>query len=482
MTKTLFFPFTFILFFLSKPLIAQETLTTDKVDFSKFYVDSPFSLVDNNEQLHLFFMSKSKATHLIYDEKYQLKTANNYNQPPSPFKDLLGYSLNGSSAINLYFSNPKSNRFLVRFIEEGEITIEKEFDFKIKKELFIKAINHQNNFYILTAVKATSILKLYKFDGDQYNIQTYDFSQKRFLDYKNEPIELSKLLKEVSVVPIVEEEVPSAIDITSKIVKIYPKKDHLILTFDHRDSGTRIMRLNLSNGESDFSYHSVATNLFTKASYNLSSNSFLYRNRIYQLIADRYLLVFTIKNLADGELIKEYSFNEDDIDIPIANSPIYQDGSLYSGKVRELDKTKQFLRKTSKSAVGVFAYEKEGLLQVQLGGVSEINTGGGGAVFGAFGGIPIATAGALTVTFNPAFFAYDSFSKTRSVFIKCLFDINTLEHLPGPTENTVFDNVADYADTLERIDLETVFRRDDYFIYGYYHKKNKTYSLLSFEP
>ena len=86
---------------------------------------------------------------------------------------------------------------------------------------------------------------MYKFDGDQYNIQTYDFSQKRFLDYKNEPIELSKLLKEVSVVPIVEEEVPSAIDITSKIVKIYPKKDHLILTFDHRDSGTRIMRLNL---------------------------------------------------------------------------------------------------------------------------------------------------------------------------------------------------------------------------------------------
>ncbi|WP_394747611.1 hypothetical protein [Spongiimicrobium salis] len=481
--RTLSFYISIFLLFSLSLASAQEELSKDTVEFSQPLPQSPFSVIDGNKDLHLFFIQKNNLVQLQYDANYHLAIHKIHRRPVAPFNHLTGYSLEEKDKINLYFSDKKNRRFFVKTLQSGKTLTEKKFDLKIKNELFIKAINHENIFYILTAVKAKSILKLYRFQADEYQITTYDLSKKSFFNTRDQRTALANIFKNVDA-PIIEDEVPSAIDITAEPIKIYPKKNQLLITMDHRDSATRVIQLNLTEDSSEVYAHSISTLPFGKT-YNIKSNSFLYRNRLYQVIASKELLKLTIKNSMDGTLIQEYSFTKDTEEIPFKNSAIFQDGSTYSSGVRELAKTKQFLRKVVKGDIGVVAYEKDNLLQLQLGGKSEVGGGGGFGAFpvaAGFGSIPLASAGALSVTFNPTFFAYDAYSSTRSVYFKCLFDINSLEHLPGPTEDNVFDVVFDYAEGLKKINVETVFRKDDYFIYGYYQRKEKMYRLLRFDP
>ncbi len=457
---------------------SQELLDEYTIQLEKSSTKAPFSVIDLNNNSYLFFVQASNITSIKYDSKNKLKSVGKFSRPPSAFNEIIGYSLDNENGINLYFANKKKNKFFLKTLKSDGTSEEKEFDFKIKKEHFLQVVNYQNTFYVLTAPKMSSTLKIYKFDGATYTVVNHDFSSERFYDSNNKPIQLSYLFGDRDI-EIIEDDVPSAIEITSSIFKIYPKGNEILITLDHRDNATRLIRLNLDDNSFSIDYHEIPTTAYKKLDY-LKSNSFIYKDKIYQLVASRDLMIFTIKEEATKKLIKKYTATKDDPEITFKNTAIYQDGSLYSSGIRELVKTRQFLRKITNSSVGIVAYEKEDLLQLSLGGIKEMNTGSGLPMM-IPGGIPIVAAGAFTMSINPALYAFNSYSKTRSVYIKCLFDINTIEHMPGPVASNVFDDINEFADSLDRFSLETVFKKDDYFIYGFYHSKEKKYSLFRFE-
>ena len=206
------------------------------------------------------------------------------------------------------------------------------------------------------------------------------------------------------------------------------------------------------------------------------------------MISSKEQLLFTIHDLQTEKKIKEYSISKNDAEITFSNSPIYQDGNSFTpDATRDLALTKQYLRKITRSDVGLTVYKKEDVLQLTMGGIKEVNTGGGGMMMPMGGGVPIGSTGAVMVSFTPMMGAYNSYSHSKSVYFRSLLEQKTFNHLPGPTYNNVFDEISDYSAGLEtstfgkHIRLENIFRFQDCFVYGYYHKKNQMYYLLKFE-
>ncbi len=490
MNRTFQFIFYTTLFLVTIPIHAQKLLNEHPIKFKPSFTTTPFSVIDSEQNTNLFFVTKNKVNtgnnesavvHIKYDKDHTVTHHKTLARLPLEFQKMKisGYSLAADNTVNLYFSNHKKTMFFLKSIRPDGTTKQKEFDFKIKKEVFVQAINHQNKFYILTAPKSSQSLKIYEFVGDTYEEINYNLSREAFYNEKNKKEDLFGLFSNETI-EILEDEVPSSIEITSKPFKLYPKGNELILTLDHRDSATRIIRLNLLNKSAVVTHIPISTLPFKNLDY-LSSNSFIYKDRIYQLIASRELMVFTVKDIATKNILKEYSAQKDDEEITFKNSPIFQEGGMYDTGIRELAKTKQFLRKITASDVGIVAYEKEGLLHLNMGGFKKIQSGGAPMMMPGFGGMPVAGLGAVTMSINPLFYAYSSYNNTRSVFIKCLFDANTIEHLPGPVSDNVFDKIYYYAKYIEKKHLETIFRKDSFFVYGYYDKKRKYYRLFRFD-
>tara|TARA_B100001059_G_C17512837_1_gene416727 strand:+ start:83 stop:394 length:312 start_codon:yes stop_codon:yes gene_type:complete len=76
--------------------------------------------------------------------------------------------------------------------------------------------------------------------------------------------------------------------------------------------------------------------------------------------------------------------------------------------------------------------------------------------------------------------AYFSYTRGKSVRIKCLFDQN-FEHIDGPVEESVFDKIKKFIEKLKNNDTaENVFKWNDHAYYGYYYKNNDSYRIREF--
>jgi len=95
-------------------------------------------------------------------------------------------------------------------------------------------------------------------------------------------------------------------------------------------------------------------------------------------------------------------------------------------------------------------------------------------------GIPIASFGSATVFFNPTYFAYNSYTSSKSTHIKGLFDTN-FNHIKGELKQNVFDKINDSK--IEKSTAQkgkTVFKYKDFYIVGDYLVWDKKYILRKF--
>ena len=289
---------------------------------------------------------------------------------------------------------------------------------------------------------------------------------------------------------------PSSIEIASRKIKIYAVANEHIITLNHRKSATRIISINADNKEFKVTHVNIPVREFNNELTFVKSNSFIFKDKIYQLICSKHRLHISAHKMADGELIKEYKFLKDD-DLTILNSPIIQKGGTYMfGGERTLEKTSQLLRKLSNAQnTGLFVYEQNGNLNLTIGGYTEARSTGVGVGVG-FGAMSMGMAGFGATTLpngftirnysNPTFGAYNSYSYSKSVRAKCLFDPETFEHIEGKVEKNIFDKASSHAKRIKKLNvsktlaLETIFKYKDFFIQGYYNRKDKEYILYKF--
>lgn len=476
-------------------LNGQEELSSFNIKLESPNQIEPLVVVDSKENAHFFYVSKDQITHVIHNVKTETYSKKEYSRPNSQFPKLHGFSINQEDDINLFFSNYLNNSFLLMSINENsDSTYAKRFHLEFdKKERFLETINHNHQFHLLTYVKGTSIIKRYTFNKERSTSTVYDLSKETFRNSINKKVNLSNIISTNNDCSIIVENTPLSIEMSAKKLKIYPNKNEILLSFNHRLAGTRIVRLSLKNNNFQSTFH-IAFSQSVENKVAKKSNSFILENRLYHLSVSKDTLVFTIDNLVTNERLTTKSIGKNE-EIAFKNGQIYELGDVQLhpftnrsvSKRKSISKTKEFLRKLSKSDIGIHVNNKGDISDINIGGVKEAQK-----IINA-SDIVIASIGVagsiMTPSVMPIGYSYKSYVNSRSVYFKSLLNKNTSEHITGDSPNlvtNVFDKISMRSRYLKnsvlkkRLAIETIFKMNKFFVYGYYNKKEKTYNLFKF--
>lgn len=292
------------------------------------------------------------------------------------------------------------------------------------------------------------------FKQDFYNIKPYNLDEK-FQKVNNK--------------------LPNNLSITANEFKMYELDDGFVLTLDDYDNYTLVVEFNAP----DFSPKFTKIYYPKLESIDKTTNSYIFEDKIAQIASNNSHLFFEIKDFKSKAVLKSISVTKKD-SINFKNGPILQEGSSYSfGKTRKLEKTSKFLRKMSNQNNGISVYPQDGNYRITIGGIVE-RSRGSGMMMPGFNNFPVGQFGAFTMSFNPAGFAYNSYTSTGSTRIECLFD-NEFNHIKGEIKDNVFDRVNQYKDNIQNLHADNIFYLDNKVFFGFYQPANKTYQLIQFE-
>jgi hypothetical protein len=197
-------------------------------------------------------------------------------------------------------------------------------------------------------------------------------------------------------------------------------------------------------------------------------NSFLSEDKLYYVCADEKSLSLVINNFSDGKEIARFSAGREE-EIAFKNTPILQDGggTIYSANAkRELDKTKQFLKKLLAGRAVITAYRNQyNQCEITVGAYKQMqSTSGGWTSFG--GGAPVYTGGV-------------SSSWKRVTRFKSIIDTKTLEHISGEAKPSLSDIINDYTMDINIPSKgERLLWLQRSFFYAYYDKNDKSLKVV----
>lgn len=470
---------TILCFFLLFPKIyAQEFSNTIELKLPVHSLTEHFSLIDKSGHIHYVYKLYDHVRHLEFDEDLTLLNDSEYNNTIISQQKIIGYEATDKGQIRIYVSTNNKRNFTVLTLFENTLNIA-NIDLKLKGEKPIKTINYNNNFYLLSINKGSSTINVYIFDGKYIEKKVYPFNTEVFLNWNNDVLPLSEVITKQNI-EFIEPNIPLPIEQTSSPIKIYPHKDNLILTLNHRREETKILALNLSDSSSKVKTIAMPNLKLTEANAR-RVNSFIFQNKLFQVSAAPKAMSFQITNIESLENISHYSFTEDE-PIPFKNSPIYQEANLLSNdKTKEIEKTKKFLRKISNTDLGIAVYQTNNILNISIGGTKELNTDANGIVtagilFGAIGAAVYASISSTSRT-------YDLYTNSKSVYVKSLFSAQSFQNIDGKASKNSFDKIRDYIhkQDLKRTNFGNIIKNNHGFIFSYYLKKNKQLTLVKFE-
>lgn len=90
----------------------------------------------------------------------------------------------------------------------------------------------------------------------------------------------------------------------------------------------------------------------------------------------------------------------------------------------------------------------------------------------------------VEASFNPTIFNYNSFKEAKdgNVYFKSLFDAEKLTHVEGEIPINAYDQLIEYSCNIkDPISIETVFKKDNSYFFGYYHLNEHVYYLVKFD-
>ena len=436
-----------------------------------------------NGDISIFIADAKKVYAYHLNDLFEVEDKMVVEDKARKYKLIIGNSIADNGDYRIFLSNNKKDEFAtINFSFAGKTSDIKEFELQSPKELFIQTISHENRFYMLSIAKKTSLLGLYIFD-EQGNAtrRSIDFSNENFIDEDGKQTTIYDLIVNTqgfgtnADITKIDEDNPNTIESTSEFTKFYIRNNKAVFTFDQNKDITQLISF-------DINTFTTEAKQFAKPLPNIKANkkktnSYIYGDHIFMLSSTDEIVVFTVNDFATGNLIKEYSATEND-SITFKNSPIIQVGGFYDG-YREMEKTKKFIRKINSGDVGISIYRFDDNYQVTLGGKLEVKASGGGMMMG-MPGVGIGSFGAVTVYFNPTYFAYNSYTNTKSTYIECLFNTN-FDHLEGEPKDNVFDKIHDFEEAQYISEkATTIFKYKDVFILGNLILEGNLYRLRKF--
>jgi len=417
-----------------------------------------------------FLKEKNGITAYYFDDNQELISEIKGPELPKNTPVFIGNAIK-NDRCTLFFKNHLGRPFssLQFDFKTEKYSLKKTLDISLKKETVVDYFNDDDRLYVLSIVKRTSILKLYTINVDsEVLVETIDLSKESFSDFHSSFYNLYYGNYDSDKTTTVLFGEPTSLEIASARSKAYFENGVITLTADFSDAYTYLLNINVKDGA--YSLEEYKNKNSKRSELRAKSNSFIYDAYFFNVYTTSKRLVLDVYDRETKSLIKEFKIDEQS---PIAfkNTPIIlEEGDFDS--YRELDKNTQFLRKITKSNLGVGVYEQHGNLVLTLGASKEKLSGGStGLIVGAgiLGGI---VGGALIGSFG-------SYSKTKSTRIIGLFDKN-LNHVKGEVPINGFDKINNYTRDFKRIQLESIFKYGDSYIWGCFYKSTGTYRFVKF--
>ena len=316
-----------------------------------------------------------------------------------------------------------------------------------------------------------------------FQLDTEDKEQRlvggRFLDFDL----FGSFKNTIGGVTKIDTRVPNTIDRTSNENKLYHNGDKVYITFEDEEVQTIVNTIDLNELK-------LETRSFKYPKGKIDElknyNSFIYGDNFFHIGSSRDEMIFQVKDFSNN-VIQEYYVDKES-DITFKNSPIIQDGSAYSSGKRNLEETKQYLRKITSGNIGLAIHEESGSYQISLGSYKQIQSGGGMGGFGAMGGMAMggtnmAIGNGMTIfvpAYNPAFASYGGYGHSKAVFVNGLFDSNFNHIKDGEIIDNIFDRIKYYEDELKWDTASDVFIHNDVTYFSFWDSKNQQYNLLRF--
>jgi hypothetical protein len=351
---------------------------------------------------------------------------------------------------------------------------QKFIPFDLKKEKVVDRISGGDHFLYFTVDKKTSEFIIYDFNNaDEYSTLRYHFGDGIWNDLTD-----AGLFKRSIDVEKVDLEGECSLDVAVNKNKIYLQSDTLFLVMNNHLDSTQVFSFDLHGKKVDPSLIKHGSGAPALPGASTAYNSFLLRGRLYYVRATLDNLYLEVVDVRDGTTIKTFVAEKDD-SIYFKNTPIIQEGSVYSGNTsRELGKTRQLLRKMiNGDAVITATPDSNGLVKLMIGSFAKISGGRGG---GGMTYIPGAGPGLSGGMWVPA----GGFSRstwTKSARFITLLNGNTYEHVNGDAGWSINERIEKYTEEIKiPPQAENLFMMNGHYYYAFYDKTDRRLVIIEF--
>ncbi len=421
-----------------------------------------------NKNVFIFATDKEKTTLLRYNSALFFADSLIDNQNTFKDKFIAGCDFDQNGNPNAYWASEDFKQITaVNYNFQTKRTLQRSLVIPFLEDVLLHDFTENNTFYLLSFLENQKKLKLYVLKNSAIEEKILDFSGFNFVNERNKPATLKSILEAYPIEKIAPK-VFNPLYAAAQKIKLYVENNQMILTFDHNLKETQVFVIDLNSfviNETKFSQ----TELKAAAQ---TSNSFLFKDKLFQLKMNKTQMHLAIKALDSGTILKEFAAAENDT-INFKNSPLL----TQVGKQREkqIATIKKFLRKIDGSDAGISVYQFKKELLLTVGAVRMVTTTGN-AILGTTLGIGSAIAGGDALLFNDLFTP----NNLESTYFESRLNTQ-LQPTFSEQEWLAVDKIARFMGDNETLTLENVFKYNNFYILGYYDAKAKQYIMRKFE-
>lgn len=490
-------PLLIILFFLCEmSIIAQEELASKSMQIKEFNSTVILPVLDNDKNVHIFSISDNILTdkniiHIKYNSETKKISQKVYVKPTDiSFKESVGLAVDSTNTISIYFHNKGKGEFHRLFIGKNGILEHQKFSLKTKKEKIVQYISENNQFMMLTVTRNQSILNLYEFDRNIHEKKSFDLNNERFYSKDTKIVPLSDILGKGYLSTISNELSNKARDFGNRL-KIYPMKNKIIIALNNHNNGTRIIHLDRQNNKAKVDYVPISKLEFADImGTSIRTNSFIYKDKIFSLIFSTKLLVIDIKNLENKEILKILKFSPDqEIHFKSTKKSTLPIGplSLKTTKIKHKTKNAKVFFRNLKYAsfAGLYVEQHQENILLKIGGYSPPSNSSMGPTLISPGSTSTSADAFRNVSITssaPIYSSGNGYSGSHGFEKNILLNSENCDFLSEASYEDIYHQIDELKKDEKGIQLETLLKYDDFFIYGYYNKKNDLYKIIKISP
>lgn len=448
------------------------------------------------ENINLYFIDTREIVGFSLNKDFQMTSHIRYQQEKKLLPELLG-GVSKDSIDILYFSNNNKSNFqslTINYITGNSFLNDLEINLGDQK--ILETFTYDTNFYILTTLKKSSILRLHKVTPNKH-ITAIDvnFSDVEFLMNANK-VNLYDYIKGLTCKKINDTDDFSIQKLHNQL-KLYIDKNQLYLTLDNYNNSTRLFQINLDNYEKNY-IKILNSKSKDENEYVIKSNSFYKDHKIFQIKGNSKNIIIYVYDLLKNEYVKKLLINKNTT-CEIENLPLREISLDMNFNLDHLEKKEKDQKNCSKKMKNIINADCFGLTvsdidndyyKIHIGGHTyqkgKVNNTEIGVLVGVMAVGMIATGGGLMINPSPGGYYYYPYYISTSGLTEIIHSTLSKESLENVKDNPTKDKNEKFKTFIDEINvsnlqLSDVVSSDNKLIFCYYHPKEKTFYIRKFE-